>query len=70
MLIRREEQLKIINKFGELPWKGPINLSNPQKTFLVLEDWENDNKLNYKMKKAYFGIQICKGGRGLQEVFL
>lgn len=35
---------------------------------MVLEDWENDNKLNYNLKKAYFGLQICKCGKGKDAV--
>jgi len=54
----------MIDKFAALPFKGKINLSNPQNTFLVLENWDNNHKLEYKMKRSYFGLQICKYGKG------
>jgi len=64
----REEQLKMIDKFGALPFKGKINLNNPKRTFLLLEDWENNHvttNLVHKLKTAYFGVQVCKIGRGI-----
>lgn len=55
----------MIDKFAALPFKGKINLSNPQNTFLVLENWDNNHKLEYKMKRSYFGLEICKYGKGI-----
>jgi len=67
----REEQLKMIDKFGALPFKGKINLNNPKRIFLLLEDWENNHvttNLVHKLKTAYFGVQVCKIGRGKDAV--
>ncbi len=64
---RREEQLVMIDKFGALPFKGKINLKNPEKIFLVLEDWENNHstgKLEHTIKTSFFGHQICKAPKG------
>jgi len=60
----------MINKFGALPFKGPIHLTNPKRVFLILEDWENNHvtsNLIHTFNRAYFGIQVCKIGRGIKK---
>mmetsp|Transcript_30911 Transcript_30911/g.28092 ORF Transcript_30911/g.28092 Transcript_30911/m.28092 type:complete len:112 (-) Transcript_30911:592-927(-) len=55
-----EYQMKTIDKFGVLPYKGYVRIKNPKYTYYIFEDWENDHKLNYKLKKMYFGLEVCK----------
>ena len=52
--------MKTIDKFGVLPYKGYVRIKNPKYTYYIFEDWENDHKLNYKLKKMYFGLEVCK----------
>ena len=61
---RKEDQINIINKFGVLPFKGPINLKEPKHKFWIIEDYTTDDKKNCILKKVYFGLQIIKKKKG------
>jgi len=68
---KRPEILEMIDKFAALDFTGKINLNDPQNVFLILEDWENNHvkgNLEYKMRRSYFGLQICKYGKGKDAV--
>lgn len=56
--------MNTINKFGVLPFKGYVRIKNPKYTYYIYEDWENDHKLNYKLKKMYFGVELYKSLKG------
>ena len=48
----------------EIYFQGKVNLKNPQRIFWLIEDYENDNKGNYKLKRIYLSKLICRAAKG------
>lgn len=51
IIFSQENKLELINMFGCLGFKGKINLKNPERTFVIVD--------NYYRGKKYFGKLIA-----------
>ncbi|GAB6029000.1 hypothetical protein CHUAL_004789 [Chamberlinius hualienensis] len=58
------EKIRKIEEFDFLPLEGPINLKNPEETFLLLEYYSGDSRdVSRKPTHVSFGRLICHGQR-------
>jgi len=63
--LTKEEQVESMNSLEpEIFFQGKVNLKDPKRIFWLLEDWENDNKGNYKLKRIYLSKLIARAAKG------
>ncbi|CAB4489233.1 tRNA guanosine-2'-O-methyltransferase [Rhizophagus irregularis] len=62
-------QIRIIDSFAYLGFKGDIDLKNPEVTFGVLEDYGLDSVPPLEPFMIYFGRLIASGNRDLIQTF-
>ncbi|XP_068933562.1 tRNA (guanine(10)-N2)-methyltransferase homolog isoform X3 [Petaurus breviceps papuanus] len=68
--LTQEEKIKRIDALEFLPFKGKVNLKDPQHVFSILEDYGLDpNHIPEKPLNIYFGRWIADGQRELIESY-
>ena len=67
--VEHEEQVKLINSFAFLGYRGPIDLKNPKNTFVYFEDYSHipdpQERVNASPCHVYFGVLL---GTGLRNI--
>ncbi|KAL9648109.1 hypothetical protein ABK040_007474 [Willaertia magna] len=59
---QRKEKVELLQRFTTIPWKGKVNLKNPDVEFYIFLDFELHSN---KLKKCYFARKLGEGSRHL-----